>query len=250
MAKFRRASGSLYADTLFIEYQHLHILLNSIGMQRIIQRVLSEDEVSSPASPASLTGSTIDACFIERARRLNMTTREFAFIEEVIDGCCLTLERVTALGEGLQYVPMRIVYRMISSCIFLMKALALGVRNGKLQESIQILDRAISALQNNSQDDAHLKVRYAAFLKSQVLRLQKSFMSSYSVNASDNHLSTQAYGDMTSMLDGGFSEIPMDSWLSLPFDPSMAPFGLPEGDFDGVLNGMGLELDFLGQFSQ
>ncbi|KAK9853251.1 hypothetical protein MYU51_007083 [Penicillium brevicompactum] len=223
-------SGLPYTSTLFIEYQHLRILINSIGMQRIVQRVLQNNTQHQ-------NGSTIDSSFIERARQLDMTTREYSFIEEVIDGCCQTLERVTTLGESLHFSPMRTLFRTISSSIFLMKALALGVRNSKLQEALQILDRAIAALLDTDQDDVHLKSRYAALLQTQVSRLRESLVSSYSISHEPDAFDVS--------MDMDLSDVSFNGWLSLPFDSSMAPFG-STGDFDR-LDGVDLDLDFLWQ---
>ncbi|KAJ6051469.1 hypothetical protein N7460_002003 [Penicillium canescens] len=230
-----------FTDTLFIEYQHLRILTNSIGMQRIVQRVLQNQ-----TQPRSRRDSVIDYSFIERARQLNMTAREYGFIEEVIDGCCQTLDKITLLGESLHFSPMRILFRTISASIFLMKALALGVRNSKLQEALQILDRTIATLQDSNQDDVHLKSRYAALLQVQVTRLRESLVSSYSGIGNDL-LSPDSFGNMSAMDLRGFSDVTMNDWLSLPLDPSMAPFGSAEGDFGVRLDGVDLDLDFLWQ---
>lgn len=68
--------------------------------------------------------------------------------------------------------------RMISASIFLLKALALGVRRTKLAESLQVLEMAISALQTSNLDDIHLAAQYGELLKIQVDRLRRSFESS------------------------------------------------------------------------
>ncbi|CAG7935162.1 unnamed protein product [Penicillium salamii] len=223
-------TGLPYTQTLFIEYQHLRILVNSIGMQMIVQRVLQHS-----AHPPN--ASTIDPSFIEHARRLNMTTREYSFIEEVIDGCCQTLEKVTTLSGSLHFSPMRTLFRTISSSIFLMKALALGVRNSKLQEALQILDRAIAALLDTEQDDVHLRSRYAALLQTQVSRLRESLVSSYAVGHEPDSYDPS--------MDIDLSDAAFNNWLALPFDSSMAPFG-STGGFDR-LDGVDLDLDFLWQ---
>lgn len=209
-------------------------------MQRIVQRVLQSQTLSS-----SQRDSVIDSSFVERARQLNITAREYGFIEEVIDGCCQTLDKITLLGGSLHFSPMRILFRTISASIFLMKALALGVRNSKLQEALQILDRAISTLQDSSQDDMHLKSHYAALLQVQVLRLRESLVSSYSGVGNDLPF-PNSYGDMSTM-DLGDLDVTMNDWLSLPLDPSMAPFGSTEGDFGVRMDGVDLDLDFLWQ---
>jgi hypothetical protein len=232
-------------------------------MQVVVQRVLSKTTYAE---------STIDNSFIERARQLNMTAREYGFIEEVIDGCCQTLEKVAALGNtgSLYFSPMRLLFRTISSSIFLMKALALGVRNSKLQEALKILDQAIESLQDNNEDDNHMKLKYAALLSTQAARLRRSLMSSIpiieapAVNSGLLHRPLQSlemYPSMAPALNndhGALSNLscfdpegPLDfdvnDWLSLPFEPSMVPFGPNEGDSWARLDGVDLDLDFLWQ---
>lgn len=253
------APQSPFSETLFIEYQHLRILVNSVGMQKIVQKVLEQNSVQS--------GSTIDYSFIEKARQTNMTVREYGFIEEVIDGCCQMLEKVAALGRAgsLYYSPMRLLFRTISSSIFLMKALALGVRNSKLQEALQILDRAISALQEGNQDDVHLRVQYAILLEIQASKLRKSLVSSHqtgillntqpddqgrALQLPETPPLSQPIHQLSVENDPGFdsfSGFEINDWLSLPFDPSMAPFGTYEGDCGVRMDGVDLDLDFLWQ---
>lgn len=251
--------GTTFTDILFIEYQYLRVLVNSIGMQLLVQRVLTREN--------SHNETTIDRSFIERTRQLNMTGREYGFIEEVIDGSCQTLEKVALLGGtgALHYSPMRILFRTISSSIFLMKALALGVRNSKLQEALQILDRAIAALQDNNQDDAHLQSQYAALLQTQATRLRRSLVSlnvpvvhskshfqdgqpTPAIPASDPRPLPSGEEDLETSLDlDSLSTFDMNDWLSLPFDPSMAPFAPSEGDLGTRLDGVDLDLDFIWQ---
>ncbi|KAJ5116662.1 hypothetical protein N7456_001010 [Penicillium angulare] len=249
-----------FSDILFIEYQHLRILVNSVGMQLVVQRVLSQSGLQ--------TETTIDRFFIERARQLNMTTQEYGFIEEVFDGCRQSLERVVSLGNKkiLYFSPMRILFRTISSSIFMIKALALGVRNSKLREALQILDQVIIALEDKNHDDVHLKFQYATLLKAQVNRLRDSLVSSQAVgNTNENYpldtnFDRQSF-DEVHPIDQSFGEnqehfaLQMDSmnefnineWLFLPFDASMAPFGPSEWDVGARLDGVDLDLDFLWQ---
>ncbi|KAJ6004593.1 hypothetical protein N7540_012962 [Penicillium herquei] len=255
------ASDVPFGDILFIEYQHLRVLINSIGMQLVVQRVLSQNILSSE--------STIDQFFIERARQLNMTSREYGFIEEVIDGCCQTLARIVQIGkkQQLYFSPMRILFRTISSSIFLMKALALGVRNTKFKEALQILDQVITALQDENQDDVHLKSYYATLLQSQAARLRGSLILSHSANNSSRaevinrngnyHASEQGVSttqpsqsnrqDSIGFGNSGLKDVDFNEWLFLPFDASMAPFGPNEGDAGGRLDGIDLDLEFLWQ---
>ncbi|KAJ6129075.1 hypothetical protein N7512_001855 [Penicillium capsulatum] len=243
------AVPGIASDILFIEYQHLRILVNSIGMQCVVQTVLSHN----PQDPESV----VDHSFMEKAQQINLTGREYGFIEEVIGGCCQTLERITVLGAtgSLHYSPMRVLFHTISASIFLIKALALGVRNAKLHEALQILDRAIAAMKDSNQDDVHLKTQYAALLQSHAARLRSSLVQS-TQGYSKSHTSEPGRECQASrpeslagedVTNAPIFDLDVNDWLSLPFDPSMAPFGPEEGDAGARLAGVDLDLDFLWQ---
>lgn len=121
---------------------------------------------------------------------------EYSLVEEVIDGCCHIIELIIRKSESdtnnsLHYAPIRMFSRMISASIFLLKALALGVRKTKLAESLHVLEMAILALQTSNLDDIHLAAQYGELLKIQVDRLRRSFESSgtphYHSNGSAKH---------------------------------------------------------------
>ncbi|KAL4973976.1 hypothetical protein BDW66DRAFT_168129 [Aspergillus desertorum] len=237
--------GSRYDNVLCIEYQYLRVFANSLGVQGIVERVLSD---------APLRG-TIDATFVSRAQRLNMSRNEYEFIGEVIDGTCAILSHVVAIANP-RCLPMRVSSRMISSSIFLLKALALGAWKTKLEESLHLLDAAIATLLSNPLDDIHLASRYATLLKIHVLRLRQTFASSGHVNGQNNEPTQNENGESeqplettfaldTSMMDWSAQADP-DDWLSLPLDPLMAPFG----SWDGATVNLGLgsdplDLDFI-----
>ncbi|KAJ5609817.1 hypothetical protein N7528_009083 [Penicillium herquei] len=252
--------GVPFSDILFIEYKHLQILVNSVGMQLVVQRVLSQSGLQ--------TESTIDRFFIERARQLNMTTQEYGFIEEVFEACHQTLERVVSLGSTgkLYFSPMRILFRTISSSIFMIKAVALGVRNSKLREALKILDQVIVCLQDKNHDDVHLKFQYATLLKAQVKRLRDNLVSSQPMTGINENYPLHPTSDQQRLEEQDPTEQPLagenqasafqmdhidefniDEWLFLPFDASMAPFGPTEWDGGARLDGVDLDLDFLWQ---
>ncbi|KAL4748936.1 hypothetical protein BDW72DRAFT_205166 [Aspergillus terricola var. indicus] len=222
--------SSRYDDILRIEYQYLRVFANSLGVQGIVERVLSE-------TPSR---GTIDATFVSQARQLNMSRNEYEFIEEVIDGACTILSHVVALAN-LRCLPMRVLSRMISSSIFLLKALALGVRRTKLEESLHLLDAAIAALLCKPLDDIHLASRYATLLKTHVSRLRQTFASSgrgrvdgqnieptRGENGEPEQSLETAFGLHNNMMDWS-TQADIDNWLSLPLDPLMAPFGPWDG---------------------
>lgn len=162
--------------------------------------------------------------------------------------------------KSFQNLPIRIFLRMISSSVFLLKALALGVRTTKLQKSLHLLDQAIDALQSNQQDDIHLVSQYAALLKIHVSRLQQTFARSGRLESRnsppdqeevpDANRTDQLYNEEItwdpSMIDWSNQVNHPGDWLSLPLDPLTAPFG--SWDVDGMpmdLDSGYLDLDFI-----
>lgn len=215
-------------------------------MQAVVERALAENSDISH----------------EEIGSINLNDIDYEFIQEVVDGSCQILRRVTKLAElgALKFSPVRVFLRITSCSIFLLKALSLGVRNAKLHESLDILERSIQALRSSTLDDIHLASRYASLLEVHVSRLRRSFMASSKhsrpsqgaptrpsstgaplrTHANDDSIAA-TMGSLSAehgVLPAGFDGVlPDDDWLSLPFDPSMAPFGTGSGtpafpDFD------------------
>jgi hypothetical protein len=197
-------------------------------MQAVVERVLADSDPNA-----------------EEVRALNIDAIDYEYIQEVIDGCCQILQKVTQLAEigALRFSPVRIFLRITSSSIFLMKALSLGTRQAKMRESLEVLQQTIQSLRSNALDDIHLSTRYATLLDMHVSRLRRNLLASSKVMKSgqgttrsstgpplpeNETLTTVVNAPMTeNMCDLGF--VPADDWLSLPFDPSMAPFGISSG---------------------
>jgi hypothetical protein len=232
-----------------IEYHYVRSYTNSLGMQAVVERTLAESDPDGPQ---------------EDILSMTIEPRDYEFIQEVVDGSCQILLKTTQLAESgaLRYSPVRIFLRITTSSIYLIKSLSLGVRNAKLQSSLDILDGAIHAMRASTLDDMHLASRYATLLETHVSRLRQSFVVSSrpprlpsrgvsidkgattgmeflnNHNAGSSGIAALAE-DVTGLIPDD------DSWLALPFDPSMAPFGLDsqqtfQGFDDGTLN-----LDFL-----
>ncbi|KAJ5773155.1 hypothetical protein N7457_008051 [Penicillium paradoxum] len=227
-----------FYNDLFIEYNFVRVYTHSVGMQAVVERAVAEND------PNNFDG----------VRPMTIDPTDYEYIQEVIDGCSQILQKVTHLAEAgaLRFTPVRIVLRITSASIFLMKALSLGTRQAKLQESLDVLERSIKALKSNALDDVHLSTRYATLLEMHVSRLRHNLIASSRAaknsqvatrrssmgpppwpDAGDrsNPPSAQASQDVTP--DLGFipslNDIGADDWLSLPFDPSMAPFGMTHG---------------------
>jgi len=226
---------------LSIEYQYVRIYTNSLGMQAVVERTLAESDPDGPQ---------------EDILPMTIEPRDYDFIQEVVDGSRQILQKTSELADSgaLRYSPVRIFLRITTSSIYLIKGLSLGVRNAKLQSSLDILDRAIQALRSSVLDDMHLASRYATLLETHVARLRESFI----VSSRPPRLPTDGGG--TSGLNflhnhnagaSGIAELaenvnaimPDNDWYMLPFDPNMAPFVLDnQQSFQGFDDGT---LDFI-----
>jgi hypothetical protein len=223
-----------YQETLFIEYHYVRIYINSLGMQAACERALAD--TASDSDPRSLLQTRIDSL-------------EYEFIKEVIDGSCEILQKVIILAETdtLRFAPVRLFLRITTSSIFLLKALSLGVRNTQLQFALDILDRSIDALKTSNLDEVHLAARYATLLDTHVQKLRQGFVPNAQrqpLPMNSDLTPNPSWAANSEPLDyPPLEEMPGDDWLSLPFDPSMAPFA-PDGtvDFSGLNGGA---LDFI-----
>lgn len=166
----------------------------------------------------------------------SITSVDYAFIKEVIDGSCQVLESVNRISQAgsLRHCPIRIFLRIITASIFLLKALSLGTRTADLQASLNILEAVSQALQQSNLDDMHLACRYGELLDMHLQKFREGLIAaSIPLGISPAHASTQLefHGSMNNeestlsgMHFGG-----MDDWMALPFDPSVAPFGFWNG---------------------
>ncbi|KAL1855094.1 hypothetical protein Plec18170_004510 [Paecilomyces lecythidis] len=194
-----------------------------------------------------------------------MSRSELLFIDEVIDDCCQIIRRITAWAHSLCYSPIRILSRMIRSSIFLLKALALGTRHGKVQEALSVLDKAVAALRDTHLDDTHLATSYGELLGIQVSRLRGSLLRASPMNVDeepceidrqaavsnggqDTGPGGSAWEDNQNMANIDFG-LPPDfdntDWLSLSFEPSMAPFENWDEQLGASLEAVDSSLDFI-----
>ncbi|KAI9046292.1 putative C6 transcription factor [Aspergillus affinis] len=221
-----------FYDTLFIEYHFVRVYTHSVGMQAVVERVLADSDPNA-----------------DEVRAMNIDPIDYEYIQEVIEGCCQILHKVNQLSrmEVLRFSPVRIFLRITSSSIFLMKALSLGTRQAKLRESLDCLEQCCQALRSNALDDIHLSTRYATLLELHVARLRRNLLASKSINLKTSHgkrrsstgplpnpdLETPVMDESQTISAVGLvpslNDIAADDWLSLPFDPSMAPFGISSG---------------------
>ncbi|KPM35711.1 hypothetical protein AK830_g10868 [Neonectria ditissima] len=165
--------------------------------------------------------------------RSSTTATDYAFIKEVIDGSCQTLESVNKLFEAgtLRYSPIRIFLRIITASIFLLKALSLGTRTADLEASLATMERSIEALRASSLDEMHLAARYGELLAMHLARFRHGMVPASiprGIPAVDttSRFKIAGEGQQLGEGEGDLSSLnTADDWLALPFDPSMAPFG-------------------------
>ncbi|KAK7215724.1 hypothetical protein V2G26_003727 [Clonostachys chloroleuca] len=215
-----------FFSLLSMDYFNLNIFMNSLGMQAVVDRVLQDGKSTT-----------------ERQDILNssLTSTDYEFIQEVIDGSCSVLQSVNKLaGEGtLRYQPVRIFLRVIAASIFLLKALSLGSRSSNVQSSLAILEETIQALHTSNFDDMHLASRYASLLDRHVARFRERLVPSSvprGIPASINWSSGMWENGIDLAVQISDADISAENfqpsaeeWMSLPFDASLAPFG-PTGD--------------------
>lgn len=145
---------------LIIEYHYVRILCNSVGMQAIHERSLHDPTLSLPDFVLPLTS----------------TPDDHRYHEEVIHGGCDLLETVLRLEDkgALRYAPVRVLLRITAGSMFLLKALAMGVRESQLRRALAILDATVVALRKSVLDDMHLSGSFATVLETHVSRIRTS----------------------------------------------------------------------------
>lgn len=307
-----------FVNILHIEYHYVRVYMHSFGMQAVVERVLADAHSSSNSTSSNNNNNNntydnsnpIDSSTNQHTNtEINLDPIDHEFIQEVIDGSCQILKKVIELAQAdkLRFSPVRIFLRVTSSSIFLLKALSLGVRHTKLQESLDVLEKSIQALRSNILDDVHLASRYAILLEVHLSRLRRNLVASsssaamnkigvgagagagmaivpsststtrnstrpssaqpffrggesdlnrvYTSNPNSDNSSDDVVMAQTTTIPQSSSyatgnensgPVPMvddNDWLfSLPFDPSMAPFGPSGGQLSGFDGGT---LDFL-----
>lgn len=245
--------------------------MNSLGMQAVVERSIAEAEKDPSAADQTLLYNST-------------STIDYNFIQEVVESSCQILHKVISLAENgcLRYAPVRIFLRITTSSVFLVKGLSLGVWSAKLQNSLDLLEKAISALRSSTLDDMHLASRYATLLELHLARLRQLFVVSSRpphlpstlpsldrtylasaeapVNKNGNGVTAaqpvpqgqnngfdSSFAMQEDTADSGHSNMNIDSedWLTLPFNPNMAPFGaggmsafpgLDDGTLDFIWN--------------
>lgn len=239
--------------TINIEYLSISALLNSIGMQAIVEKHLERHPGLMP----------------EEARPLITEDSDYEYVQQVLDSCSrvLTLFQGYSEKERLVQLPARVIYRVFTSSVLLLKTLSIGVKQAQFETALEVLTGSIRSLLSNNLDELHCVPRYAALLDIQLKHLRRYFADSLKYSRSVHTRSSDINSSNTSVREAvtdihvpgsnalwledpslQWTDMTPDNWLRLPFEPSMAPFDLTGAQaFTGLdLNG----LDFMWNISE
>jgi hypothetical protein len=256
-------------DLLFIEYHYIKMYINSLAIQAIVERAVSQSPSSStnPNNPTKVPLPTNLPLHDEIL--ISISPHDYQLTATVVNASTLILRKTTDCAQNmtLRYAPVRIYLRIVSASIFLLKAISIGARSPHLNAALAVLDECIAALQASVTDEMHLGSRYGTLIARHVSRFRRNFRTGPGGDggirvggtlplASRGTYEGQGFdavveyepvaGDDPLIISGdeGFAgEGGIDDWLSQPFDPSVAPFGVGSMQFMGGLE-LG-SLDFL-----
>ncbi|VUC27066.1 unnamed protein product [Clonostachys rosea] len=222
-----------FHNFLWIEYYSARLYCYSVGIQAVIERC------------ASQTGNEISARF---ATETTYDVNNYQFVGEVVSCSSHVLTLATQLADQgiLRHAPARVIVRIIAASIFLLKGLGIGVSATNLQESLELLQRTISALRSSSVDEMHLGVRYAALLEMHLTRLQNSFVMSVCPPGLEGALGSGAGAShMDEVISGARQDFDVnpEDWFSLPFEGAFTSTDM--NDIQGFSNLDDNDLDFL-----
>ncbi|PNP73376.1 hypothetical protein FNYG_13274 [Fusarium nygamai] len=237
-------------DTLLVEFHHTKACTGAISIQAVVAR----------ASSAGFTTATTNS---DEALSAFITPKDAKFLQEVISDTKKVLHIATMSGfrDHLPFAPARVKISVISSSVFLLKALSVGSTHTDVNDALCTLDQCTSTLKQCPADDMDFALRYADLIEKHTAQFRAHLTQSRGLS-SGNHsgrasiprnmvqgetnidgpnsflsgLDPQQLGD-----DGAMMNFDMgDTWVSLPFDSSIAPFG--EG---GDQVALGLDVDAL-----
>nr|RBQ85572.1 hypothetical protein FVER53263_10513 [Fusarium verticillioides] len=237
-------------DTLLVEFHHTRACTGAISIQAVVSR----------ASSAGFTAATTNS---DEALSAFITQKDAKFLQEVISDTKKVLHIATMSGfrDHLPFAPARVKISVISSSVFLLKALSVGSTHTDVNDALYTLDQCTSTLKQCPTDDMDFALRYADLIEKHTAQFRAHLTQSRGLGAGNHSgrasiprniiqgetsvdgpnsflsgLDSQQLGD-----DGAMMNFDMgDTWVSLPFDSSIAPFG--EG-CDQVA--LGLDVDAL-----
>ncbi|KAG4430793.1 hypothetical protein IFR05_013726 [Cadophora sp. M221] len=239
-----------FEDILFIEYHYIKAYTNSLAIQAVVERALSRGADRFGGEPDDLLSRSADP-------------QDYKLINEVVTSSRQILQKGIELvrSGSLKFMPMRVLLRITSVSLFLLKAISIGGPSADLQISLKILDESDAALRATPIDDMDLASRYATLIERHVARFRHNFASSRqpdfpqglstglpvfsgggnsssyfvggrTIQQDDSSASNPScVGDSSARAQFGVSQsfdtqmfAGFEDWSAQPFDPSLAPF--------------------------
>ncbi|KAJ3522709.1 hypothetical protein NM208_g12742 [Fusarium decemcellulare] len=232
-------------DALLIEFHHLKACTGAISIQAVVARASSAGFTTANTNPDEVLSAFI-------------TPKDARFLQEVITDTkkVLHIATMSDFKTQLPFAPARVKISVISSSVFLLKALSVGSTHTDVNDALYVLDQCTSTLNSSPPDDMDFALRYAALIEKHTAQFRAHLTSarqttqallSNGVSNSENegdgseaymaNLSAQSENDLGFV---GFDAGGGDTWVSLPFDSSIAPFS---GGCDQL--SLGLDVDSL-----
>ncbi|KFY81322.1 hypothetical protein V500_11530 [Pseudogymnoascus sp. VKM F-4518 (FW-2643)] len=186
-AAFTRISTP-FRDLLFLEYHYIRMYVNSLSIQAIVERTVSQSSNPTSAGTASSERSASQPPS-DDLLVTSISASDYNLISEVIDASVQILKKSISLSQSGQLIhaPMRTYVRIVSASIFLLKAISLGARNTDIQTSLDVLDEFIQALQISTTDEVHLGSRYGTLLERHVRRFRRNFVGPFKASKTGLH---------------------------------------------------------------
>jgi hypothetical protein len=208
-----------YHDILSTEYHSVKLWVNGLSMQAIFSRHLNKDQDQDQGA-LPLERSSGDIAMEEQP--------EFPLVLEAITEAQKILRKAIewAAAGTLQFHPCRSFYRISGACVFVIKAIVLGVQHAKpgsryidMPSLFTLLQRCTKALKVSASDEHHPATYFSKLIRRHLDKLQP-LMQETEINRDD------AYG--TSDFDWNF-----EHWPSELFDPLLQLDMMPEiADFN------------------
>lgn len=247
--------------SLLLEYFHLRACSAAIAVQAVVEKTAIANTASVP------DGSTT-------AFALHTSPQDAKFLQGVANdaGEVLRLATLTDFKQHMPYVSTRLRSVVVSSSVFLLKAVSVGSRGADIDPLLSTLEQSARVLQQLAPDDMCFASRSAMLIEKQTAQLRKSLVPSRdlaqipsahhqtanldecvhhgqqnfdemgTLHATDNTASHHTFPGAMTMdgLEPMGMDAGVDMWMTLPYDYGMAPFGS-----DPEAMSFGFELDSL-----
>lgn len=193
-------------------------------MQAVVQRVA----VSSPShSPKDGLDSYL-------------TGQDARLLQHVVSDSSRVIHIATSprFGTILAYAPARIRISVISSSVFLLKAITIGAPSTEVPAVLHTLDRCTATFKRFPPDDMDFALRYAQLVEKHTSYLRGNLAPASTCPAAgglgQDQNSSSYWSDLAASLSAlpnervGDGDMGLDlngTYSLLPFDLSMAPFG-------------------------